>query len=161
MANAANVAKVVAGGSGDNVVSDGFIKTVEKVWIDSWVINEALTTSGSLVIAKIPKNKKITDIIVHMPATSTQAGTASGLSVCTGTTTKITGTTHFLGDLVVGYSAAGEITSTFTGTAATFRLSGTKIGTVLPVDCDIHLRINGATTISVTGGTIRTIVKYT
>ena len=35
MAEAANVAKYNAGGSGDNIIADGYIKTVEKVWIDS------------------------------------------------------------------------------------------------------------------------------
>jgi hypothetical protein len=164
MANAANVAKVVAGGSGDNVVSDGFIKTVEKVWIDSYVITEALTTSGSVVIAKIPANKKITDVIVSMPGWSADTGTTGSLALGTGTTTKITGTTHFLGVMELASGITGRVTTlTSNSTAATFHLSGDKIGTVTPKDIDIHLRIDqqGGGVITLTGGTIRTIVKYT
>jgi len=160
---AGNVTKVRAGGSGDNVVKDGYIKTVEKVWIDSYTITATITTASSIVIAKIPKGKKITDIIVYMPPVSDKSGTAGSVQIDTGSTAKITGTVSFLGTLVAGGGAASDVTTFINSTGATLRLSGDKIGTVAPIDIDIHLKLDNAQGVvqTVTGGTIRTIVKYT
>ena len=62
---AANVTKYDAGGSGDNIIADGYIKTVEKVWLDSFVNTTAMTTADTLTIASIPPNKKITGVEVY------------------------------------------------------------------------------------------------
>src|SRR3990167_2454012 len=77
MAEASNVAKYTAGGSGDNVIADGYIKTVEKVWIDSYTI--AFTNTNTTIdIAVLPLNKKITSIDVEIETSITQtSGTVS------------------------------------------------------------------------------------
>ena len=36
MAKSANLTKYDNGGTGDNIIPDGYIKTVEKVWIDTY-----------------------------------------------------------------------------------------------------------------------------
>ena len=41
--NATNVALYALGGSGDQMIADGYVKAVEKVWIDSYVFNTAST----------------------------------------------------------------------------------------------------------------------
>jgi len=144
-----------AGGSGDNIVPDGFIKTVEKVWIDSYVVSAAIPTTTSILIARIPKNKKVTDIVVHMPVVGAPA-TSSTLYCCTGATTS---TSPYFGVLTLGGDA--QKTTFDCGTASTLRLAGngTKMGVALPADVGIYLVVSPATTI--TGGTIRTIVRYT
>ena len=65
--NAANVTKFDAGGSGDNVISDGYIKSVEKIWIDSFTLT-GTSTHNTIDIAVIDSNKKITSIDVTLLA---------------------------------------------------------------------------------------------
>jgi hypothetical protein len=152
---ATNVTKYDAGGSGDNVVNDGFIKTVEKVWIDTYSVAAAIATTSSLLIARIPKNKKITDIVVHMPVVAA-AATSTTVYCCTGATTAVTG---FFGKLTLNGDT--QKTAFDGGTAATLRLNATdsNIATALAADTAIYIMINPATTI--TGGTITSIVRYT
>jgi len=81
MAQAANVTKWNAGGSGDNVIADGYIKTVEKVWLDNYTI--AFTNTNTTIdIAVIPKNKKITaiDVIIETSASQTNGTISIGFS---------------------------------------------------------------------------------
>ena len=141
------------GGSGDNIVPDGFIKTVEKVWIDNYTVSVVIPTTTSILIARVPKNKKVTEITVHMPVVGSPA-TSSTIYCCTGATTSVAPYFGILGN--------GTQSLAFDcGTASTLRLAGngTKMGVALPADVGIYIVISPATTI--TGGTIRTIVKYT
>lgn len=64
-----NTTKYDAGGSGDNIIADGYIKTVEKVWMDSFslISGTEITTSDTIAIASIPPNKKITGVEVTFP----------------------------------------------------------------------------------------------
>jgi len=64
----ANKTKYDAGGSGDNNIGDGYIKTVEKVWMDTFSFTAVLTTADTVAIATIPANKKITAVEVYLPA---------------------------------------------------------------------------------------------
>ena len=59
---AINVTKYNAGGSGDNIVPDGYIKTVEKIWMDSFTTASITGTKASIDIAVLPLNKKIVGI---------------------------------------------------------------------------------------------------
>jgi hypothetical protein len=165
--NAANVTKVKAGGSGDNVVKDGYIKTVEKVWIDSYAYTDPasqLQSSSSIIIAQVPRGKKITDVIVHLPV-SGGAGTSSSI-YCSYATFAPTSGTPSLGTLVCDLQGRTAAIST---SAATFQLSGPYIGTLVPtsstssdpVDIHITLATTGNATIAGSTGTIKTIVKYT
>ena len=81
MASAKNVTLYDAGGSGDNIIADGYIKTVEKVWLDSYAGTAAIPTHTTIDIAVLPDNKKITGIDLFFPA-SISGAAASG----TGTT---------------------------------------------------------------------------
>ena len=108
MASATQVTKYDAGGSGDNVIADGYIKTVEKIWLDTHVFTAALASDASTNIAVVPANKKITSIEIFFPSLSTGAsGTGSTISIgykaCTASTT---GGTTFLS---AGEAASGTI----------------------------------------------------
>jgi len=74
---AANLTKFEAGGSGDNIIEDGYIKTVEKVWIDTYTI--AFTnTLTAIAICEVPENKKIVSIDIEIYTSLTQtSGTIS------------------------------------------------------------------------------------
>ena len=163
----ANVTKVRAGGSGDNVVHDGFIKTVEKVWIDSYAYTspDFARSSNSLVIARVPRGKKITDIIVHRPV----SGAAATLMTiyCSYAALAPTSLTASLGTLRV--DSQGK-TAAVGSTMSTYRLDTAYIGTIVPTtstgtteEMDIHITIGqtGDADIAGSTGTIKTIVKYT
>ena len=152
-----NVTKVRAGGSGDNIVADGFIKTVEKVWIDTYTVSAALPSTSSLCIGKIPKGKKLTDVIVYLPVLSA-AGTTGTVSLDTAATTS---TSPWGGYLVIG-GAISTITSL--ASISTVRLNHTKVFAEMPEDVELFITIEtvalvGGTTI--TAGTIKSIIKYT
>jgi hypothetical protein len=146
-----NVTKVRAGGSGDNIVSDGYIKTVEKVWIDTYTASAVIPSTSSLCIGKIPKGKKLTDVIVHLPVLS-GAATTSTVYLDTAATTSVT---SWGGALV----AQGGVSGVDTATISTVRLGQTKAFAEMPEDVELFIMINPATTI--TAGTIKTIIKYT
>lgn len=152
---AVNITKYDAGGTGDNIIPDGFIKTVEKVWIDTFVFSSALTIGTGMVIdiAQIPQGKKITGIEIWglkasaISATSTNA-ISIGARYGTGTVTNATqflaattlGTTTF--DNIPIYANAGLNVEV---TGATHR---------------IFLQITAASP-SITAGTIVSKVRYT
>lgn len=80
---AANVTKWDSGSEAStSYIADGYIKTVEKVWIDTYTFTAAIPSSAQLTIAYIPKNKKITSIDLIFPALSTGAsGTGTTISL--------------------------------------------------------------------------------
>ncbi len=150
---AVNVTKYNAGGSGDNIIPDGFIKSVEKVWLDTFVFSSALTIGTGMVIdiAVIPAGKKITGIEVWgiggLSATSTNAvaiGARYG-------TTAVTNGVQFL--------------------AATTYGTGYFVSAPVMANTGMNVEVTGAThTIflqflaaspSITGGTLATKVRYT
>jgi hypothetical protein len=145
-----NVTKVRAGGSGDNIVADGFIKTVEKVWIDTYTVSAAIPTTSSLCIGKIPKGKKLVDVVVYLPVLSGVA-TTSTVYLDTGATTSVS---SWGGALEV----AG-ITTIATATIGTLRLGQTKVFAEMPDDVELFIMVNPA--ITITGGTIKSIIKWT
>ena len=151
---AGNVTKFEAiqiGGSGDNYIADGFIKSVEKVWIDEYVMSTALLTTSSILIARIPKGKKITDIRVYLPVLS-DPGTACTIYCCTGASTSVT--TYF--GILKGSTKVSAVDG---GTASTVRLEPAKALQELDADTGIYIIVS--TEVTVIGGTIRSIVKYT
>lgn len=155
---AANVTKYTASGSpgsGDNYIADGYIKTVEKVWIDSYYVSAAIPTTTSIHIGKVPANKKLTDVIVYFPALTT---TTSCSINCSTTVLGNTGTTGNLGFLI-GDAIIKNPTEINCASAGTARLSPTAALTEMTADTDIYIMFSPAT--SVTAGTIRTIIKYT
>jgi hypothetical protein len=156
MAKSANLTKFDAGGTGDNVIPDGFIKTVAKMWVDTYTYSSANTIGTGLVleVAQIPGGKKIVGIDVYglgsLSATSTNA-VSIGTKIASGTTnatlflaTTTFGTAALFGGLAISpLSAVSNIPYELTG--------GTN---------RIFLLFTAASP-SVTAGTITTVVRYT
>ena len=151
--NAANITKYLAGGSGDNCIADGYIKSVEKVWLDTYAMSTALATTSSIRIGRVPKNKKITSIEVHLPVLSA-AATTSTIYCCTGATT---GLVTYFGILKSGGSNVTDAVAT--ATISSVCLVHSEMISPLAADTDIYIMINPATTI--TAGTIKSIIRYT
>lgn len=158
---AANLTKFLAGGSGDNIIADGYVKAVEKVWLDDYTFAVTLTNT-TIAIAKLPVNKKITSIDVMIQTTASQTnGTVSlgfatdascdtlmGAAVLTHNETLSTIRLPMLSPLdgVVDYDA------NFAGKMAAFQkvTSGTQV--------TVAIKLNNWT---MTSGTIKSIVRYT
>lgn len=151
MAKAANVTKYDAGGGGDNVISDGYIKTVEKVWMDSYAFTSAIPSGTTLEIAQIEKNKKITGIDLIFPSLSTgAAGTGTTISIGIETAAGVTSSTLFLN--------AGEA-STGVKTLSLNEVDGFQYVTTSSLNT-IYCTFGRIAT-TTTAGTIKSIVKYT
>lgn len=151
VAYAANVTKFNAGGSGDNVVANGQIKTVEKVWLDSYTMAAATAiASGTTIdIAVLPNGKTITGIDLYFPALSTGAA-LTGTTIILGTRTAagVTSTTVLLSS---GEAAAGVLTLSANANVPHALADGYNNV------CMTFQRIATTTTAS----TIRTVVRYT
>ena len=94
-----NVTKFEAGGSGSNYISDGLIKTVEKIWTDTYTVGTtALPTGDTICIALLPPGKKITSVEVFHPAMTTE-GVATGTTLAVGITGDLD---KFIDDVEIG-----------------------------------------------------------
>ena len=156
-----NVTKFDNGGSGDNYIADGYIKSVEKVWIDTYTnTTNAITSADTILIGYVPKNKKLTDVIVYMPALT--AGAVSAGTLCIGSAATIlqTAANTYLGPL----QADGYQTTAYNmSSATTLRLQPSKFATVTDKRVGLYLKLIPANILAttVTAATIRTIIKYT
>uniref|UniRef100_A0A6M3L3W2 Uncharacterized protein n=1 Tax=viral metagenome TaxID=1070528 RepID=A0A6M3L3W2_9ZZZZ len=160
----ANVTKYDAGGSGDNYISDGYIKSVEKVWVDTYNNTVVLSSNDTIKIGVVPANAKILDVFVYMPVAGGAANSLATMCICTASTMVATAANCCLGALVVDKAAWG-VTTFNIGTAQTLHLSGDKVGTVISgTDSKgIYLRIMQANLLPLvlTFGTLRSVIKYT
>ena len=136
----ANVTKYDVGG-GDNYISDGYIKTVEKVWIDYLAFTSVLTTADSVLIAKVPANKKITGVEVFFPS-------------ITPTTSTINVGTAGDDDLFIDDHATVGLNVARMNVAGGF-------GYVTTAQTSVYLKIGTIAMTAPTAGTIYTIVRYT
>ena len=159
-----NVGKWENGGSGDNYIADGYIKTVEKVWIDSATMGTTtLGSDDSIAIAVIPPNKKIIDVVVEMPAL-VGATSAATVFLDSGATIIYTDGSTYLGSMVPKGNLA-DVRTFDAGTATTLVLKPGKLGTVTPTGSNTTLYIatviTGGVDANITASTIRSIVRYT
>lgn len=168
MAQAANVTKYGAGGSGSNYIPDGYIKTIEKVWFDNYTI--AFTNTNTTIdIAVVPANKKIMGIEVVILTSLTQTnGTVSiGFNTDASIDTFLPATTLTHNGTVTSISLP-TMGLTMVGASAT-PTSATIVTTVPMRQAAYQLVTSGSqTTIALklnnwtmTTGTIFTIVRYT
>jgi hypothetical protein len=141
---AANVTKYDAGGSGDNVIADGYVKTVEKVWLDSYTFTAVIPTADTITIATIPANKKITSVEVYY-ANITPTTCTINVGISTDTDLFIDAHPVVIDAAAIGYARSNNpVGANYVTTAET----------------DIELSLSIVPT-APTAGTIQTIVRYT
>ena len=170
----ANITKYNAGGSGDNYIADGYIKTVEKIWMDSYTFAQT-GTNTTIHIASLPPNKKITSIECVIQSTISQtSGTVSiGYSVDGTDDLAPTGVSNFMAPVTITHnltltsialpspglvSVAGPATVT-SGTNVTygFAVMGGFQGVTSGTQTTIAVKLNNWTQSS---GSLKTIVRY-
>ena len=171
---ATNVALYALGGSGDNLIPDGYIRTTEKVWMDYYTYSTAsaalMTTADTLLIGYIPANKKIVGCEVYVPATFAPTNSAINVGPSYSTSLLISNSTQYLYNPGVlggtqGTSVLANVVRMnnpagilFVCTSSTTAVSG---GTILQnVNTPIYLSLSVAIT-APTAGTITTILRYT
>ena len=171
--NATNVTLYNAGGSGDNMISDGYIRAVEKIWLDSYVWTASaglLGTSDTVCIGVIPANKKIVGCEVFYPATyapatalinvSTAAGTSGTLATLLISAGAISITAPTMGTVVYGkLTMNNQATMGFVTTQSTLSVSGGAA--VILANTYIYLSVLTTALTAPTAGTITTIIRYT
>ncbi len=155
-----NVTKYNAGGSGDNYIPDGYIKTVEKIWIDNYTI--AFTaTKTTLDIAIIPTNKKLTSIIVMVETTASQTNGTLSLGFSTDAS---------YGVLKAPGTVSHNLTCTTLAMPHGFVLNSATalvgLGDTLSGFCKVISGTQNTITLqfnnwTMTTGTVKTIVRYT
>jgi len=74
MAKATNVTKYDAGGSGDNIIDKGLVKSPVYVWTDTYEAS-ALATADTVDIAVLPIGAKVVDVAVFHDDLCGAAGT--------------------------------------------------------------------------------------
>lgn len=168
MAQAANVTKYAAGGSGNNYIPQGYIKAVENVWFDNYTI--AFTNTNTTIdIAVLPANKKVMGIeVVIFTGISQTNGTVSiGFSTDANIDTFLAPTTISHNLTISGICLP---TSGFTMVGASATLTSATIVTTAVMRQAAYQFVTGGTqtTLSVklnnwtmTTGTMYTIVRFT
>jgi len=149
--NATQVTNYQAGGSGDNLIADGYVKAVEKIWLDSftWGLTTSPSTSDTILIGYIPANKKIVGVEVYVPVTFAPTTCAINVGLSTSTGLLISNSTAY----IVGAVSTG------TQNLCSVRLNN-PIGMGYVVT-PIYLTLGGASLTAPTIGTITTILRYT
>jgi len=144
----ANVTKLDAGGSGDNYIGNGLIKSVEKVWTDSYAMGAAtaIASGSTLDLAVLPPGCRVTGIELFFPSLSTGAA--------------LTGTTISIGDgsSATRYLNAGEAAS------GVLTLKANAVGGIMytPTGTDLRIKATfGRIATTTTNSTIKSIVRYT
>lgn len=168
--SASNLTKYYAGGSGDNVIADGYIKTVEKVWLDSYTIafTNTLTT---IQIAELPENKKITSIVVEILTTASQTSGTISIGYVEDNTDILatTGVSDFLAPFQLTHNLTRTTISLPGGMLNSVNYTGAGL-TIVPMAFGGFQAVTGGTQTTIgiklnnwtaTSGTIKTIVRYT
>ena len=155
-----NVTKYDAGGSGDDVISDGYIKAVEKIWLDDYTMAQT-STNNTLIIARLPQNKKITSIDITVETTASQSSHTLSLGYATDAAVDT-----LLGPLTISHALTASsvnlpgIGVSYGAVAGQLIVSGEKgfQDVTTGSQTDIALKLNNWTSSS---GTIKSIVRYT
>ena len=171
-----------SGGSGSGMVGDGYIRTVEKVWIETFNFSAVVTTADSVCIAVLPGNKKITGVDVFLPVgfapTNATINVGTGLPATAGVLTTycsilISNSTAYalnaptLGALFLGrvsmmptsYSVTGGVNFPYVTTTSTVASSGGAA--VIADQTRVYMFIGITAMTAPTAGTFTTIVRYT
>ena len=177
---------VVSGGSGSNMVADGYIRTVEKIWMDTFNFSAVVTTADSICIAVIPANKKITGVDVWLPSGITPTNSTINVGVALPATAGVLTTycsilisnaSVVLNSITVGSSSATTTYPKVSMNTTPYSITG-GVGLFPYVTTTSTLSVSGGTSIiadqtrvymfigvtaltAPTAGTFTTIVRYT
>jgi hypothetical protein len=159
-----NVTKYDAGGSGDNVIGDGYIKATEKVWLDNYTLTGNITlTNTTISIATLQPNKKLTSIEIVINTSISQTSGTIGLGFSSeadaaawGSLMAETNITHNLTTTTISWPGVG-ITNNLNAANGVPKIGGFQEVTA-GTRVTIAIKLNNWT---MSTGTLKTIVRYT
>lgn len=161
---ASNVTKYDAGGSGDNVIADGYIKATEKIWLDSYTLTGNVTlTNTTISIANLPPNKKVTgvDVVIDTSISQTSGTVSIGWSSEADASTfgSLLGPTNITHNLTVTSISlfAGGVINNLNSANGSPKIAGFQ-SVSSGTQVTLALKLNNWT---MTTGTIKTLVRYT
>jgi len=160
-----NVTKYDAGGSGDNVILNGYIKSVEKVWIDDYTLTDNVTlTNTTISLAILPDNAKLTSIQVVINTSISQTNGTVSLGFASdadaagfGSLLSATTITHAATTTTISFPATGGVGAAVTTAQDPVKITGFA-QVISGTQNTIALKLNNWT---MTTGTIKSIVRYT
>ncbi len=158
---AGNVTKYDAGGSGDNYIPDGYIKSVEKIWMDNYTLTGNVTlTDTTVIIARLPSNKKITsiEVMIETGASQTNGTLSLGHEGDEDAFIPEVIVTHNLTVSVLSFPGGFDVGSVVAESNYIRRMSGFQLVTNGTTG-NIVLNLGSAWVM--TTGTLKTIVRYT
>ncbi len=155
----ANVTKFDAGGSGDDYIPDGYIKSVEKIWLDNYTLTSVITlTNTSIALCTLPVNKKITDIAISIETSAAQtSGTVSVGFTTDSAIDTLVGITDVTHNQTLSCITLLHGLLPSTANVAVGKHAGSQFVTV-GTRVTIALKLNNWT---MTTGTVKSIVRYT
>lgn len=166
----ANASLLVSGGSGSTYIPDGYIRTVEKIWLDYYTYTAATIPSSSdtILIGYIPANKKITGCEVYLPVGFAPTTCAINVGPSYSSSLLITNSVLYqtsvatFGALSSFYKVTmnNSLGMGFVCTSSTTAYSGSA-SVISYVNTPIYLTIGVASMTAPTAGTIWTILRYT
>lgn len=163
--NGSNVTKYNAGGSGDNIIGNGYIRSVEKVWIDDYTLTGNVTlTNTTIALAILPENAKITSVQVIVNTSISQTNGTVSLGFASdadaagwGALLQATTITHNSTTSSISFPASGGLGAVVATAQDQVKISGFA-QVISGTQNTVALKLNNWT---MTTGTIRSIVRYT
>lgn len=165
--NSTNMTLHNSGSSGDNLIPEGYIRTVENIWLDSFNFTTVLTTADTVCIGLIPANRHITSVEIYLPNGFTPTNTTINVGVSGSTSLLISSSTAY----VVGNLAATGSTLLVANKVTMNNVLGfpyiTTYGTVVVSGgvlkkqmTRVYISLGVTAMTSPTAGTISSIIRY-
>ena len=160
----ANITKYDAGGSGDNIIANGQIKTVEKVWLDNYTLTSNITlTNTTISIATLPDGATLTDISIVISTSASQTSGTVALGWSTDADAAAWGT--IMSETDITHNRTVSSISLYGGIGSNLILAGDNAVKIAGVQQaasgtrnTIAIKLNNWT---MTTGTLKTLVRYT
>lgn len=160
----ANVTKLNAGGSGDNIIANGQIRTVEKIWLDNYTLTSVITlTNTTIAIAVLPEGATLCDINVVVATSISQSSGTLGLGWASDADAASWGT--IMTETNISHDRTVSSISLYGGIGSNLILAGdnpVKIAGVFQSASGtrntVAIKLNNWT---MTTGTLKTMVRYT
>jgi hypothetical protein len=158
-----------AGGSGSNLIPDGYVRAVEKIWLDSftWGLTTSPSSSDTILIGYIPANKKLVGCEVYLPTTFAPTSCAINVGPSYSSSLIISNATGYIsGAVSTGTLINCKVSLNnpsgmgFCFTSSTTAVSGSA-SIINYVNTPIYLTLGVASITAPTIGTITTILRYT
>lgn len=160
----ANITKYNAGGSGDNIIANGQIRTVEKIWLDNYTLTGVITlTNTTISIATLPEGATLTDIHVVVATSIAQSSGTIGLGWASDADAANWGS--IMSETDISHNRTVSTVSLYGGIDGNLILAGNNAVKISGVQQaasgtrnTIAVKLNNWT---MSTGTLKTIVRYT